>query len=183
MLDRQIRDAEADYEAPGALRRRDEAQDELVIYFKHAPEASLLDLLFNRKNFILMTARNNYITEKAKTAYAQRFVEKSLSVFCVSNRDYSRNRRRVRVHDLPIQGSGIPSLRNHCHKIPAQAQFRIATHFLQVRLEDLVKRVQLWLVGGSQESLPNHATVQRLLEQFHNDIRQVLSSFTWKTLL
>lgn len=120
-----------------------------------------------------MTARNGYIEELIRTTHAQLFRARPLSVFCISNKMYKKNRRRVKVHDLPIKGSGIPALRRHCHKIPAQAQFRIGHHFLTVRLKGLVERLQLWLIGGSQETMPNDATVQRLLETLQDDLQKV----------
>ena len=72
-----------------------------------------------------------------------------------------------------MKGSGIPALRNYCHKIPARAQFRIANHFLDVRLKDLVQRVQLWLTGASQETMPNDKTVTKLMDGLQTDLQNV----------
>ena len=120
-----------------------------------------------------MTARNDYIEKLVRSTHAKLFKNRPLSVFCVSNKTYKKNRRRVKVHDLPIKGSGVPALRSHCHKIPAHAQFRIAHHFLTVSLKALVQRVQLWLAGGSQETMPNDATVQRMLETLQKGLQEV----------
>ena len=125
-----------------------------------------------------MTARNTYIEKLVRSNHAKLFKNRPLSVFCVSNKTYKKNRRRVKVHGLPIRGSGIPALRSHCHKIPARAQFRIAHHFLTVNLKALVQRVQLWVAGGSQETMPNDATVQRMLETLQNDLQKVRSMFS-----
>src|ERR1700722_14405465 len=38
------------------------------------------------------------------------FNNRSLSLFCVSNKAYKKNRRRVRTHDLLMKGSGILTL-------------------------------------------------------------------------
>jgi hypothetical protein len=121
-----------------------------------------------------MTARNNYISNLVRETHAQHFHNRSLSVFCVSNKAYKTNVRRVRTHELPIKGSGIPALRSHCHKIPARAQFRIADHFLTVKLKDLVQRVQLWLTGGSRDTVPNDKTVQKLLETLQTTLQEVI---------
>lgn len=120
-----------------------------------------------------MTARNEYIEKLVQRNHANLFINRKLSVFCVSNKAYSYYRRLSRVHELPIKGSGIPALRSHCHKIPAQAQFRISHHFLTVTLKGFVQRVQLWLAGGSQETMPNDATVQRLLDTLTRDLKRV----------
>jgi len=133
-------------------------------------------MLSDRLNYLFMTARNNYIEGLVRRNHAALFNSRRLSVFCVSNKAYKEHRKRSRAHQLPITGSGIPALRTHCHKIPAQAQFRIAHHFLTVSLKSLVQQVQLWLAGGSQETMPNDATVQRLLETIQQDLRVVYAS-------
>jgi UDP-N-acetylglucosamine:LPS N-acetylglucosamine transferase len=78
-----------------------------------------------------------------------------------------------------MKGSGIPALRSYCHKIPARAQFRIADHFLSVRLKDFVQRVQLWLTGGSQETLPSDKAVVKLMNTLQNDLQQVSFQVAW----
>ena len=132
----------------------------------------------DRLDYLYMTARNTYIEKLIRSNHAKLFKNRPLSVFCVSNKMYKKNRRRVKVHGLPIRGSGIPALRSHCHKIPARAQFRIAHHFLTVSLKALVQRVQLWVAGGSQETMPNDATVQRMLETLQSDLQKVRSMFS-----
>ena len=120
-----------------------------------------------------MTARNDYIEKLIVSTYAKRLRPRPLSVFCVSNKAYKRYRPKAKVDALSMKGSGIPLLRQHCHKIPSRTQFRIGHHFLTVSVKSLVQQVQLWLVGGSQETLPNHATVQRLLESLQGDLKMV----------
>lgn len=120
-----------------------------------------------------MTARNQYIEKLVLSTHSKMLGTRPLSVFCVSNKAYKKNRQRAKVHDLPIKGSGIPLLRRHCHKIPSRAQFRVGHHFLTVRLKSLVQQAQLWLAGGSQEIMPNDATVQRLLESLQSDLKMV----------
>jgi hypothetical protein len=125
-----------------------------------------------------MTARNDYVENLIRTTHLKLCKDRRISVFCVSNKTYKKNSRRARIHDLLIKGSGIPALRSHCHKIPAQAQFRVAHHFLTIRLKALVQRVQLWLAGGSEETMPNDATVQKLLDKLRNDLQKVPQNFT-----
>ncbi|KAL2063118.1 hypothetical protein VTL71DRAFT_6190 [Oculimacula yallundae] len=154
-LREKLDEIESEPERPGALQRRDECQNEL--------------------NYIFMTARNDYIKSLVQRNHAALFQGRHLSVFCVSNKSYQHYRRRHGAHDLPVKGSGIPALRRHCHTIPAQAQFRIAHHFLTVSMKGLVQQVQLWLAGGSQETMPNDATVQRLLGTIQNELEQTTS--------
>jgi hypothetical protein len=120
-----------------------------------------------------MTARNDHIEKLVLGTHAKLFENRRLSVFCVSNKAYKKNRKRAKIHDLAMKGSGIPRLRQHCHKIPCRAQFRIGHHFLTVSLKSLVQQAQLWLAGGSQETMPNDATVQRLLESLEGDLKMV----------
>jgi len=120
-----------------------------------------------------MTARINYVEKLIRTTHLKLCKDRRISVFCVSNKTYKENKRRSKIHDLLIKGSGIPELRSHCHKIPAQAQFRVAHHFLTIRLKALVQRVQLWLAGGSEETMLNDATIQKLLNRLRNDLQKV----------
>jgi hypothetical protein len=127
----------------------------------------------NRLDYLYMTARNDYIEKLILSTHAKILRPRHVSVFWVSNKAYKKNRQRAKVHNLPIKGSGIPPLRQHCHKIPARTQFRIGHHFLTVKLKSLVQQVQLWLAGGSREAMPNHATIQRLLESLYDDLKMV----------
>lgn len=120
-----------------------------------------------------MAARNEYIKKLVRETHADRFPDRSLSIFCVSNKMYDEGRNRVRLHDIAIKGSGIPALRFYCHRIPARAQFRIANHFLDVRLKNLIQSVQLWLTGASQETMPNDKTVEKLMDALQNHLRNV----------
>ena len=131
----------------------------------------------NRLDYLYMTARNEYIEKLIISTHAKILRPRPLSVFCVSNKAYKYNRPRAKAHVLSIKGSGIPLLRQHCHKIPSRAQFRIGHHFLTVSVKSLVQQVQLWLVGGSPETLPNHATVQRLLESLQGDLKMVSRAY------
>ncbi|KAH7323547.1 hypothetical protein BKA65DRAFT_70778 [Rhexocercosporidium sp. MPI-PUGE-AT-0058] len=160
-LKEMLDEIESDPERPGALRQRDDAQDEL--------------------NYLFMTNRNDYIERLVTKNHAALFKNRKLSVFCVSNKAYQDYRKRPRVHELSIRGSGIPALRGHCHKIPAQAQFRISHHFLTITLKSLVQRVQLWLAGGSQETMPNDATVQKLLDTIKQDLKNNMKDFVAQT--
>lgn len=151
LLEKIVEEAENDDEEKGALRRKNDAQAEL--------------------DYLYMTARNEYIEKLIISTHAKILRPRPLSVFCVSNKAYKYNRPRAKANVLSIKGSGIPLLRQHCHKIPSRAQFRIGHHFLTVSVKSLVQQVQLWLVGGSPETLPNHATVQRLLESLQGDLK------------
>lgn len=116
-----------------------------------------------------MNARNEFIQELLLRNHAQRFSGRSLSVFCISNNLYEDNRDQGKKHDLLILASGIRKLRRFCHKVSARAQFRVACHFLDVSLKGLVQRVQLWLTGGSQSTLPNDSTIQKLLDSLKDE--------------
>jgi hypothetical protein len=120
-----------------------------------------------------MTARNKYIGNLVQEAHAQLFPDRSIPIFCVSNKMYDENRNRVRLNHMAVKGSGIPALRKYCHRIPARAQFRIANYFLDVRLKDLIQSVQLWLTGASRETMPNDKTVAKLMDALQNHLRNV----------
>jgi len=132
-------------------------------------------LTFNeRLNYLYMTARNDYIGSLVLSTHAKMLGTRPLSVFCVSNKAYMKIRERVKVRELAMKGSGIPVLRQHCHKIPAHAQLRLGHHFLTISLKDLVQQVQLWLAGGSQMTMPNDATIRRLLEPLGGTLKTVI---------
>ncbi|KAI9698042.1 MAG: hypothetical protein M1836_004395 [Candelina mexicana] len=155
VLEKDIQEAEANDEKAGALHRRDKARD--------------------KRDHLLMTARNHFIEELLLRNHAERFSGRSLSVFCISNTLYMDNRDREREHDLLIQASGIRKLRRFCHKVSARAQFRVANHFLGVRLKDMVQRVQMWLTGGSQATMPNDTTIQKLLVSLRDELQTEVS--------
>lgn len=125
--------------------------------------------------FIDVITRNHYLEKLVQDNYKNILPGHSLSTFSVSSLIYEENCQRADDNRMLIDASGIQALRNHCHKIPSKAQFRIAHHFLTVSLKALVQRVQMWLAGGSRETMLNDATVQKLLETLQHDLQKSAS--------
>ena len=113
-----------------------------------------------------MTARNEHIKKLVLQKNIQRLKNKTLHVFCVSNKMYGQYKKKGRKYKSYMTMSGIPELRQFCHQIPAGAQFRVAEHYLNVRLKYLVQSVRLWLTAGSN-AFHNDATIRRLLDTVH----------------
>lgn len=104
----------------------------------------------DRRELLLINARNAHVTSGLQAAYTARAPGGHLDVFCVSNKWYGKQSRKGNV-DL-VQASGIPALRRFCHSITADAQLREARDFLQTRVFALVNSVELWVGGCLSQS-------------------------------
>lgn len=63
-------------------------------------------------------------------------------MFCVSNTTYEKYAEKG--NNELVQSSGIPQLRQFCHSITAEAQFREASHFLRSTLPSIIHSLELW---------------------------------------
>ncbi|CZR60546.1 uncharacterized protein PAC_10442 [Phialocephala subalpina] len=149
-LEQDLENAEAEDDQPGAFKRHNKVQEEL--------------------NWIFMTAQNNHIKTLAKRKLMTFFGDRLISVFCISNKAYNKI-RNPGEQKLALAGCGIPELCNHCIQIPARAQFRLAEHFLVVRIPDLLHQVKMWYSGVSQTLLPNdEAALQSVIAKIEQDL-------------
>jgi hypothetical protein len=128
-----------------------------------------------------MEARNSHIKEGLQKAYGSKVPGQSLDVFCVSNLMYEKYSKKGNKE--LVQASCIPELRQFCHTITADAQFRGAMHFLRSTLSNLLNSVDIWAsTSGSLLQEPEDAldiSIYRVLEDVEKQVRilLVLKSF------
>lgn len=126
-----------------------------------------------RMNWIFITARNNHIKNLAKKDMREIFHDRLVSVFCVSNKAYNKI-RNPQEQELALEGSGIPDLRLHCHRIPARAQFRLAEHFVVARIPDLLRQGKMWYSAASEAfQLDDEVALHALMDRVEQELSKV----------
>ncbi|OJD13291.1 hypothetical protein AJ78_06233 [Emergomyces pasteurianus Ep9510] len=108
---------------------------------------------------LFATARNRDISRKLGSIYAHA----RPTVFCVDTKLY-----RTAWNLEAVEVSGIPSLRQFCYRIPAQALYNSAHNFLHNSLPSLVRSLDLWYESGREngsQPLLNTVSTAELREQ------------------
>jgi len=119
--------------------------------------------------------RNLKVQDGLIREHSKNVMDRDLRVFCVSNTDYQKHRNE----EYPIakrhsELSGIAGLRKYCQSIPAKAQFRAVTAFLQHQVPTLVGSIKQWILQGSDSMTVEKADAfQRLLNQCDLKIQSV----------
>jgi len=79
-----------------------------------------------------------------------------------------------------VRASGIPELRQFCHKVTAEAQLLEAKHFLQSTLSSLLSSVELWASSSPPclqvEDREQDESAQDVLQNVIAEVR-ITSSF------
>lgn len=96
-----------------------------------------------RRDLVLVKARNEFVKAGLKKAYAKKVNDKTLEVFCVSNKDYFKDCREGRTQF--VEAGGIPELRKFCHSINAEAQLDESKNYLLAELPTLFASTQVWM--------------------------------------
>ena len=106
---------------------------------------------FSRRQALFIKARNEHVKNGLRSAYSSKISDKTLEVFCVSNKLYDKQCKKGDL-DL-ISLSGIPSLRRFCRLIGADAQLAAGRHYVNSAIPGLVISLKLWAtrVNMSQE--------------------------------
>ncbi|KAK4235702.1 hypothetical protein C8A03DRAFT_46215 [Achaetomium macrosporum] len=158
---------------------RDSVVDDLDAQIEDAKVTGnrmLKKALKQRRELLLINARNAHVTSGLQAAYAARAPGGHLDVFCVSNRWYDKYARKGNVE--LVRASGIPALRQFCHSITADAQLREARHFLRSRVFTLVNSAELW-VGGRLRSQPRRnefSEAQRAVLRVNDGMMRVFAA-------
>ncbi|KAL4805559.1 hypothetical protein BDV18DRAFT_161210 [Aspergillus unguis] len=101
-----------------------------------------------------------------------------VKVFCVSSRLYA-DHRRVNGEQATeyIRLSGIPDLRRYCQSVPAEAQLRATTTFLETRVPALLGSLHGWVLRGSNSvSVERAATLRRVLDEAQETLQSGIMS-------
>ncbi|KAL4941621.1 hypothetical protein BDV06DRAFT_194026 [Aspergillus oleicola] len=157
----QIRQASEDVRRNDRRRRRSSG-DPQRRYANQAADANdelqRLELELKR---LLMESRNELAIGWLSTRY-----QPNAKVFCVSSRLYTDHRGDFREQATEyIRLSGIPELRQYCQLVPAAAQFKATSTFLQNHVPALLLSLNQWVLAGSNNVTAERAqSLRRVLE-------------------
>ncbi|RYP86399.1 hypothetical protein DL770_004904 [Monosporascus sp. CRB-9-2] len=128
-----------------------------------------------KQEWLLIEARNEHVKGGLRKAYATKVPGKKLDVFCVSNTTYEKYSEKG--NEELVRASGIPQLRQFCHSITAEAQFREALNRLQARLPNLINSLELWantnLATHEREDFVLDVCVYRILTDIEKERRDI----------
>ncbi|RYP26651.1 hypothetical protein DL767_007934 [Monosporascus sp. MG133] len=131
-----------------------------------------------KQEWLLIEARNEHVKDGLRKAYAAKVPGEKLDVFCVSNTTYEKYSEKG-DQEL-VRASGIPQLRQFCHSITAEAQFREALDRLQARLPNLINSLELWantnLETHEREDFVLDVCVYRILTDVEKEIADAVST-------
>ncbi|RYP02574.1 hypothetical protein DL764_005748 [Monosporascus ibericus] len=131
-----------------------------------------------RQEWLLIEARNEHVKDGLRKAYAAKVPGEKLDVFCVSNTTYEKYSEKG--DEELVRASGIPQLRQFCHSITAEAQFREALDRLQARLPNLINSLELWantnLAAHEREAFVLDVCVYRILTDVEKEIADAVST-------
>ena len=137
-------------------------------------------LIGRRRKSLLMSARNDFVTEGLQRNYSKKVPGGRLEVFCVSNTDYETFSANGNV-DM-VNASGIPALRRFCHTITAKAQYFEAKKFLHSTLPSLLTSTRLWVEKGREnDDVLDGKSKQEVFEGFGTMCKGIESAFEGTT--
>ncbi|PIG85793.1 hypothetical protein AARAC_011290 [Aspergillus arachidicola] len=119
----------------------------------------------------LVESRNLKVTSQLRRNHGA-----EVRVFCISNEWYSKYRQDANRHtDTYIELSGIRELRRYCQLVPAEAQFRFTTAFIEHRVPAVVRSVKQWALAGSDDVTAERAdALRQILRDVENVFRERL---------
>ncbi|KAJ5788562.1 hypothetical protein N7457_003552 [Penicillium paradoxum] len=118
------------------------------------------ELEFGVKSF-LINRRNLKVSRDLARKYEE------VQVFCVSNTLYSDHRagESIRAEEY-LDLTGIRELRRHCQLVPAEAQMRATSAFLEDEVPAMVGSLRQWALSGTDSvTAEKAAALHRVLNQ------------------
>lgn len=121
---------------------------------------------------MLVQERITRITRELATKYQNE------RVFCVSNSLYREYRSDPEEHaEAYVQLSGVRQLRSYCQLVPADAQLRATSAFLNHRVPAHLMSLRQWTLSGADSvTAEKAATLRRALGDVEAELRQVCST-------
>ncbi|PLN80725.1 hypothetical protein BDW42DRAFT_170368 [Aspergillus taichungensis] len=120
------------------------------------------------RTHLLVQERNTRITRELATKYLNE------RVFCVSNSLYGEYRDDPQEHaEAYLQLSGVRQLRSYCQLVPADAQLRATSAFLQHQVPAHLMSLRQWALSGADSvTVEKAATLRRVLGDVEAALRQ-----------
>lgn len=132
-------------------------------------------LTSSRLKSFLINTRNEIVRQQLREAYKDRIPGGDLSVFCVSNTDYWKERplpKDVSIDLLEL--SGMIEVRKHCISIVGESQHRAATLYMKRKIPALLDSLQLWVQSGSGSlSAERKKAIRQTLDNVERILRRV----------
>ncbi|KAK2596612.1 hypothetical protein QQS21_006288 [Conoideocrella luteorostrata] len=138
----------------------------------NSPEKKHLKL---RRKVLFIEARNEHVKRGLQKEYESKVPNRTLDVFCVSNKMYSDHIRNGNLEF--IMASGIPELRKFCHTITADAQMQEANHFLTSSIPSLLTSLEI-RIGGLCTGDEERATTQLMKNKIHAKLNETSTEVT-----
>jgi hypothetical protein len=123
----------------------------------------------------LVERRNAKVTNQLQQQYAESVLNNDLRVWCVSNVDYEKFKEEgPPINELQRDLSGIIALRSHCQLIPAEAQFKAVTAFLEHQIPSLLGSLRQWAQQGTDTvAVQNAEALNQVLKSCAESFEQV----------
>ncbi|OQD91133.1 hypothetical protein PENANT_c001G02645 [Penicillium antarcticum] len=131
----------------------------------------IVELDFDVTRF-LIHRRNLNISRELRRKYD------SVEVFCVSNTLYSEHRNGDPTQaDRYLDLTGIRDLRRYCQLVPAEAQMRATTAFLEDEVPAMVGSIRQWALSGTDPvTAEKAAELRRVLNESQEALRRDFQS-------
>lgn len=104
---------------------------------------------FRCKQYII-PLRNTEVEQSLRETYSSYAEETQLSIFCVSNTMYWKNRQAMEQNAQPsLELSGIPALRRYCIGIVAESHLSETVQYIKDTVPVFIGSMELWLHAGA----------------------------------
>ncbi|KAJ5692624.1 hypothetical protein N7462_002047 [Penicillium macrosclerotiorum] len=120
----------------------------------------------------LITRRNTKISRELLRKH------EDIRVFCVSNTLYTTHRAsRTQQAEEYVNLTGIRELRHYCQRVPAEAQLRATSAFLNLEVPTLLLSLRQWALSGADSVTTEKArTLRELLGNVEEILRRDFTS-------
>lgn len=117
----------------------------------------------------LINRRNLNVSRELRRKYDD------IRVFCVSNTLYSEHRNSDPTQaDRYLELTGIRELRRYCQLVPAEAQMRATTAFLEDEVPAMVGSIRQWALSGTDPvTAEKAAQLRRVSRDCQDALRRV----------
>ncbi|KAJ5209115.1 hypothetical protein N7449_003494 [Penicillium cf. viridicatum] len=167
---RRVREMNKELERVNAQKMKAKSQriksqgDDRLQWSLKESELSITRFLINRRNL--------NVSRELRRKYDD------IQVFCVSNTLYSEHRNSdPTLADRYLELTGIRELRRYCQLVPAEAQMRATTAFLEDEVPAMVGSIRQWALSGTDPvTAEKAAQLRRVLSDSQDTLRRDFQS-------
>ncbi|KAF4771133.1 hypothetical protein HAV15_012667 [Penicillium sp. str.  len=153
-------------------RIKSQGDDRLQWSLKESELSDQIDELDFDITRFLINRRNLNVSRELRRKYDD------IQVFCVSNTLYSEHRNSDPTQaDRYLELTGIRELRRYCQLVPAEAQMRATTAFLEDEVPAMVGSIRQWALSGTDPvTAEKAAQLRRILNESQDALRRDFQS-------